>query len=49
MCLFHVVAINERTGAKVYMTGAPVTHAEGCTILRKISTYPGRRVQLEPV
>lgn len=44
---FHIVAINQRTGAKTYMTAYPATHREACTMLSKISTHPARRVQLE--
>lgn len=44
---YHVIVINERTGKKVYMTATPVTHAEGCTILSKITDYKWRRKQLE--
>lgn len=47
--LYHVVVIVERTGRKEYMTATPVTHAEGCTILRKLTRYPWRREQLEEV
>lgn len=46
---YHVVVINQITGRKVYMTGTPVSHREGCTILRKLSNYPWRRKQLEEV
>lgn len=45
--VYHVVSINEQSGRKVYMTGDPVTHKEGCTIMSKISNVKGRRVQLE--
>ena len=47
--MFHIVAINERTGAKTYVTAAPVTHAEGCAWLKKFTNYSWRRMQLEPV
>lgn len=46
---YHVVVINEKTGNKVYMTKMPVTHAEGCTILSKLTKYEWRRNQLEEV
>lgn len=45
--VYHVVSINEQSGRKVYMTGDPVTHNEGCAIMSKISNVRGRRVQLE--
>lgn len=44
---YHVVVINENTGAKVYMTASPVTHSEGCAILSKLTKYEWRRNQLE--
>lgn len=46
---YHVVVINERTEVKTYMTAMPVTHAEGCTILGKITDYKWLRKQLEEV
>jgi hypothetical protein len=45
--LYHVVVINRKTGQKVQMTGEPVTHAEGCTILSKLTKYPWRIETLE--
>jgi hypothetical protein len=47
--LYHVVVIRERDGQVTRMTATPVTHAEGCTIMRKITRYPWRRVQLAEV
>lgn len=44
---YHIVAINERSGAKVYLTRYPDTHEACCVMLRKISKHPARRVQLE--
>jgi hypothetical protein len=46
---FHVVVINERTGSKTRMTASPVTHEEGRILLKKITPYTWRRVELEPV
>lgn len=47
--LYHVVAINERTGRKEYLTATPVTHQEGVTIMRKQSgPHRDVRIQLEP-
>ena len=45
--LYHIVAINERTGAKVYMTGYPMNHEQCCTMMKRISYHPARRIQLE--
>jgi hypothetical protein len=47
--MYNVVVINEKTGQKAVMTAYPCTHKEGCTILSKITDYPGRRKQLEEV
>jgi hypothetical protein len=47
--LYHVVAINERTGYTVRMTAYPCTHEEGCTIMGKLLRHPARRVQLEEI
>ncbi len=49
MRLYHVVVIVPKTKKKTYMTRTPVTHAEGCTILRKLTHYAWRREQLEEV
>ena len=46
--MYHVVAINERTGRKDYLTMTPVTHHEGVTIVRKQSgPHKDVRIQLE--
>lgn len=47
--LYHVVAINESTGRKVYCTAYPMPHAEACENLRRFSYHSARRVQLEEV
>jgi hypothetical protein len=52
--LYHVVAINERTGRKEYLTATPCTHQEGVTIMSKITRRPKGlglrvRIQLEEV
>lgn len=47
--MYNVVVINEKTGSKVRMNAAPVTHAQGCTFLSKITDYPWRRKQLEEI
>lgn len=44
---FHVVVLVPRTGEKTYMTVSPVTHAEGCTILSKMTRFPWRQEMLE--
>lgn len=49
MRLYHVVVVNMKTGQKVYMTSSPVTHAEGCTILSKMTKHSFRQEMLEEV
>lgn len=46
---YHIVAIVDKTGKKVYFTGYPMPHAECCTMLSKITRYPWRRLMLEEV
>jgi hypothetical protein len=45
--LYHLVAINERTGAKTYLTGYADTHEACCTMKSRFSYHPARRIQLE--
>lgn len=45
--LYHIIAINERTGRRVTMTGYPMNHHDCCTMMRKITRYPWRRLLLE--
>lgn len=45
--MYHVVSIVERTGRKCYLTNTPVTHREGCAILRKQVPRKTHRYQLE--
>ena len=47
--LFHVVAINERTGRKTYLTTSPLTHDQACTMLGKMTTRKSVRRQVEEV
>lgn len=47
--MYHIVAINENTGNKTYMTAYPMTHAECCINLTKITKHSFRRIQLEQV
>lgn len=45
--MYHVVVVHERTRRTVYLTNTPVTHREGCTILRKQVPRKILRYQLE--
>lgn len=47
--MYHVIVKNIKTGVKVYMTAYPVTHAEGCTLLSKLTKYKWRQEMLEEV
>jgi hypothetical protein len=44
---FHIIAINEKTNRKTYMTASSLSHDEACVMLSKINKHPARRVQLE--
>jgi len=47
--LYHIVAINEKTGNKTYLTAYPMNHKKCCVMLSKQSHYPTIRKQLEEV
>lgn len=47
--LYHLVAKNNKTDKKTYLTGYPMTHAECCTMKSKFSYHPLRRIELEEV
>lgn len=47
--MYHVVAINERSGHKVYCTTESLTHESACVVMSKFSKHPARRIQLEEV
>ena len=46
--LYHVVAVNDKTGARIIVTRPtePVTHKEACTIKSKLTNHPARRLIL---
>ena len=46
---YHVIAVNDKTGARVIMTRPtePVTHAQAVTIRSKLITHPARRLIIE--
>jgi len=44
--LYHIVAINEKSGELTYMTQYPDTHENCCVMMGKISKHPARRIQL---
>lgn len=48
--LYHIVAINEKTGAKTYLTGYPMNHNDSCVMLNKQSNRVSYvRIQLEEI
>lgn len=47
--LYNLVAINERTGFKEYLTSSPVTHSEANTMRTKFNPHKDVRIQLEGV
>lgn len=52
MKLYHIVRVNDKTGARTTMTAFPMPHKECCTVLSKmldISRYPDLRNVLEEV
>jgi hypothetical protein len=45
--LYHIVAINERSGRKEYLTAYPMPHQPACVMLLKQGIHPLVRKQLE--
>lgn len=41
MRLYNIIAINERTGKQVLLTGYPMPHKECCTMLSKMTGHKG--------
>lgn len=44
---YHLVAVNEKTGAKTSLTRYPMSHAQAVTNMGKFDSKPGRRIELE--
>lgn len=47
--LYNLYAVNERSGFKVRLNSAPLTHQQACTMKSKFTPHPARRIQLEEV
>ncbi len=47
--LYHLVAINNRSGKSVPLTTYPMTHEKCCTMKSKSSYHPARRIELVEV
>lgn len=45
--LYHVVAINEKTGHKTYVTLYPMPHKQACNNKARFTVHKARRIQLE--
>ena len=44
--LYNIIAINDKTGKKVFLTGYPMNHKKCLIMLSKLSDYPNRRFLL---
>lgn len=44
--MYHLQAVNSRTGRTVRLTGYPMTHAQCCTMKRKFTTHKDRHIEL---
>jgi len=47
--MYHVIAINEKTNKKTYLTSYPMIHHEACVIKSKFNLHKDVRIQLEEV
>jgi len=47
--IYHIVAINEKSGLKTYLTKYPMEHKPCCVMLQKFTQHPLVRIQLEEV
>lgn len=47
--LYHVVAINERSGRREVCTSSPLPHDKACVILGNLTRHPTTRLQLEQI
>jgi hypothetical protein len=49
MRMYHVVAINEKTGRRELCTSYPATHSEACTMVSKFTAHKNVRIQLQEI
>lgn len=47
--MYNIVAINNKTGAKTYMTSSPVTTAEAREMMSRLTVHPLRHFEMERV
>lgn len=47
--LYHLVCVNEKTGAKVFLSAYPMNHESACIMLSKNTQHKGTRKQLQGV
>lgn len=45
--LYHVVAVNEKTGRRERLTAYPMHHDHACENKSRFSDHPARRIELE--
>lgn len=47
--MYIIQAVNERTGRRTDLPMRPVPHHEACTMLKRFSPHPARRLLLKQV
>jgi hypothetical protein len=45
--LYHLVAINERSGREFQVTAVPLQHSNACTLMGKFTVHAARRLELK--
>lgn len=45
--LYHLVAINERSGQAFQVTAVPLQHSKACTLMGKFTVHAARRLELK--
>jgi hypothetical protein len=46
---YRVIWVRDDRNTRGIMADGPLTHAEACTIVSKITVYPWRRIMLEEI
>jgi hypothetical protein len=45
MRMYHLEAVNEKTGQRTRLTRYAMTHAQCCAMKSKFTSYPARRIE----
>lgn len=45
--LYHLVAINVRSGLAFQVTAVPLPHSKACTLMGKFTVHAARRLELK--